>query len=170
MKRNSWGVKRFNITRMLLLIGSVILIVVIILSAGCRIDSRKVRIDSAGARGFDNPQKLTGAQQQRILEIILNTNEARENPPTTSIYDTRLIWTAFIWDTSGYSYMSSVLFENWDADPNYKAIPESARWYPGAVIRFGDRPNKSTYWLIQANVDLEANKVVYISSMPYGGD
>ncbi len=170
MKRNSWGVKRFNITRMLLLVSSVTIIVAIILSAGCTTDPRKVRIDSAGARGFDNPQKLTDAQQQRILEIILNTNEAREHPPTKSIYDTRLLWTAFIWDNSGYSYMSSVPFENWEADPSYKAIPESARWYPGAVIRFGDPPNKSTYWFIQANVDLEANKVVYISSMPYGGE
>lgn len=159
--------------RKFLILGIVILSVVAMLLGACAgptTDPRKVRIDSAGARGFDNPQKLTDAQQQRILEIILNTNEAREHPPTKSIYDTRLLWTAFIWDNSGYSYMSSVPFENWEADPSYKAISESARWYPGAVIRFGDPPNKSTYWFIQANVDLEANKVVYISSMPYGGE
>jgi len=66
--------------------------------------------------------------------------------------------------------MSSVPIENWEADPSYKSIPESARWHPGAATRFGDSPDKSTYWPIQANVDLEANKVVYISSMPYGGE
>lgn len=66
--------------------------------------------------------------------------------------------------------MSSVAFENWESDPSYKGIPKSARWYPGATIRFGERPNKSTYWLIQADVDLEASKVVYIISVPYGGE
>jgi len=147
------------------------LILAMTASTGCGTpDSRKVRIDSAGTNGFEGPQQLTYTQKQRVVEIILDTNEAKQHPPTETIYDTRLRWTAFIWDDSGYSYMSSVPIENWEADPSYKSIPESARWYPGAAIRFGDPPDKSTYWSIQANVDLEANKVVYISSMPYGGE
>jgi hypothetical protein len=162
---------RVNIASILLTIGSVILIVaILVFSANCNNDPGKIRIDSGGTKGFDTPQELTEAQEQRIVEIILNTEEANEDPPTKYIYDTRLLWTGFIWDNSGYSYMSSVTFENWETDPGYKDIPESVRWYPGAVIRFGDSPDTSTYWLIEANVDLETNKVVYINSMPYSGE
>jgi hypothetical protein len=162
---------RVNIASILLIIGSVILIVAIsVFSANCNNNPSKIRINGVGTKGFDTPQELTEAQQQRIVEIILNTEEASEDPPTKSIYDTRLLWTGFIWDNSGYSYMSSVTFENWETDPRYKDIPESVRWYPGVVIRFGDPPNKSTYWLIEANIDLETNKVVYINSMPYSSE
>jgi len=158
----------FKVASTLLTLTIVALILAMVaLVAGCQHDPRSIRIDHTGAEGFDSPQELTEYQKQRIVEIILNTPEAREQPPTESIYNTSLFWTAFIWDDSGYSYQSSVNFENWEDDPRYKDVPESVRWYPGATLYYGDPQAPTAEWLIQANVDLEAGKVVYINSMPY---
>jgi hypothetical protein len=149
-----------------LAIGALILAMVALI-AGCHHDPRSIRIDNAGAEGFDSPQELTDSQKQRIVEIILESPEAKEKPPTESIYHISMFWTAFIWDDSGYSYMSSVNFENWEDDPGYKAIPESARWYPGANLYYGDPQAPTAEWMIEAKVDLNAEKIVYINSMPY---
>jgi len=159
---------RFKIAGALLAVGGVAMIVAMVaLVAGCHHDPRSIRIDNVGAKGFDSPQELTDSQKQRIVEIILDSPEAKEQPPTESIYNTSLFWTAFIWDDSGYSYMSSVNFENWEDDPGYKDIPESARWYPGANLYYGDPQAPTAEWLIEAKVDLNAEKIVYINSMPY---
>ena len=144
-----------------------LILAMVALVAGCQQDPRSIRIDNAGAEGFDGPQELTDSQKQKVVDIILNSPEAKEKPPTESIYHTSLFWTAFIWEDSGYSYQSSVNFENWEDDPRYKGIPESARWYPGATLYYGDPQASTAEWLIQANVDLGAEKVVYINSMPY---
>ncbi len=161
---------RFKLTGALLTVGSVAIIVAMVaLIAGCAFthDPRSIRIDNVGAKGFDSPQELTDSQKQRIVEIILNSPEAKEQPPTESIYSTWMMWTAIVWDDSGYSYKSSVNFENWEDDPKYKDIPESARWYPGTTLYYGDPQAPTAEWLIQANVDLNAEKVVYINSMPH---
>jgi len=159
---------RFKIAGGLLAVGGVAMIVAMVaLVAGCHHDPRSIRIDNVGAKGFDSPQELTDSQKQKIVEIILDSPEAKEQPPTESIYNTSLFWTAFIWDDSGYSYMSSVNFESWEDDPGYKDIPESARWYPGANLYYGDPQAPTAEWLIEAKVDLNAEKIVYINSMPY---
>ncbi|MFH0769246.1 MAG: hypothetical protein V1932_06745 [Chloroflexota bacterium] len=159
---------RLKMAGTLLAITSIALIVAIVaLVAGCSHDPRSIRIDNVGARGFDSPQELTDSQKQKVVDIILNSPEAKEKPPTESIYNTSLFWTAFIWDDTGYSYQSSVRFESWEDDPTYKDIPESVRWYPGATLYYGDPQAPTAEWLIQANVDLNAEKVVYINSMPY---
>ena len=130
---------RFKMVGTLLTVGSVAIIVAMVsLFTSCQHDPRSIRIDNVGTKGFDSPQELTDSQKQRIVEIILDSPEAKEQPPTESIYYISMFWTAFIWDDSGYSYMSSVNFENWEDDPTYKDIPESARWYPGANLYYGD--------------------------------
>jgi len=152
----------------LLAIGSVSLIVAMAaLAGGCTHDPRTIRIDHAGAKGFDSPQELTDYQKQRIVEIILDTPEAKEQPPTESIYRTWLMWTAIVWDNSHYSYMSSFDLEEVESDPEYQTVPESAAWYPGATLYYGDPQAPTAEWLIQAHVDLDAGKVVYINSHPY---
>ena len=158
----------FKTAGTLLTVGVVaIILAMIALVVGCQHDPKSIRIDNAGAEGFDGPQELTDSQKQKVVDIILNSPEAKEKPPTESIYHTSLFWTAFIWDDSGYSYKSSVNFESWEDDPGYKDIPESVRWYPGATLYYGDPQASTAEWLIQANVDLDAGKVVYINSMPY---
>jgi hypothetical protein len=152
----------------LLTMASVVLIMCMVsLLAGCHHDPRSIRIDNVGAKGYDSPQELTDSQKQKVVDIILNSPEAKEKPPTESIYRTWLMWTAIVWDDSGYSYKSSVNFENWEDDPTYKDIPESVRWYPGATLYYGDPQAPAAEWLIQANDDQDAEKVVYINSMPY---
>jgi hypothetical protein len=158
----------FKVASTLLTLTIVALILVVVaLIAGCQHDPRSIRIDNAGAEGFDSPQELTDSQKQRIVGIILDSPEAREQPPTESIYRTWLMWTAIIWDDSRYSYMSSFDLEGVKADPEYPTVPDSARWYPGATLYYGDPQAPTAEWLIQAHVDLDAGKVVYINSMPY---
>ena len=159
---------RFNIAGLPFAIGGITLILALVaLVAGCTHDPRTIRIDHAGAKGFDNPQELTDSQKQRVMEIILSTPEAKKQPPTQSIYMTRLMWAAIIWDNSHYSYMYSVGLEDIEAGLNYEAVPESAAWYPGATLYYGDPQAPAAEWLIQAYVDLDADKVVYINSLPY---
>ena len=159
---------RLKMAGTLLAITSIALIMAIVaLIAGCSHDPRTIRIDNVGTKGFDSPQELTDSQKQRIVEIILNSPEAREQPTTESIYRTWLMWTAIVWDNSHYSYMSSFDLEDVEADPEYQTVPESAGWYPGATLYFGDPQAPTAEWLIQAHVDLDADKVVYINSSPY---
>jgi hypothetical protein len=159
---------RFKMAGALLaVVGVAIIVTMATLVAGCTNDPRTIRIDHVGAKGFDSPQELTDYQKQRIVEIILNTPEAREQPPTESIYRTWLTWTAIIWDNSHYSYESSFELEEVESDPRYQTVPDSARWYPGATLYYGDPQAPTAEWLIQAHVDLDAEKVVYINSMPY---
>jgi len=157
---------RFKVVGTLLTVGSVAVIVAMVsLFASCQHHPRSIRIDHVGAEGFDSPQELTDSQKERIVELILNTTEARE--PTQPVYRTWLMWTAIVWDDSYYSYKDSFDLEEVESDPGYQRVPESARWYPGATLYFGDPQAPTAEWLIQAHVDLEAGKVVYISSRPY---
>jgi len=159
---------RFKMVGALLTVGGVAIIVIIVaLVAGCTHDPRSIRIDNVGAKGFDSPQELTDSQKQKIVEIILDSPEAKEQPPTESIYRTWLMWTAIVWDNSHYSYMSSFDLEEVETDPEYQTVPESAGWYPGATLYYGDPQAPTAEWLIQAYVDLNAEKVVYINSVPY---
>ena len=99
----------------LLNVGCIALLIVAMaaLVAGCAFthDPRIIRIDNVGAKGLDSPQELTDSQKERIVELILNAPEAREQPPTQSVYRTWLTWTAIAWDDSHYSYMCSFDFE-----------------------------------------------------------
>jgi hypothetical protein len=158
----------FKIAGTLLTIASVALIMCMVsLFASCHHDPRSVRIDNVGAEGFDSPQELTDSQKQKVVDIILNSPEAKEKPPTESIYRTWLMWTAIVWDNSHYSYKVSFDLEEVKSDPRYQTVPDSARWYPGATPYYGDPQAPTAEWLIQANVDLDTEKVVYINSMPY---
>ena len=159
---------RFKITgAVLILVGVALIVAMVAIAFGCTHDPRTIRIDHVGAEGFDGPQELTDSQKERIVELILKTPEAREQPPTESIYRAWLMWTAIVWDNSHYSYKDSFDFEEVKADPEYQTVPESARWYPGATLYYGDPQAPTAEWLIQAHVDLDAGKVVYINSMPY---
>ena len=152
----------------LILISGVVAMVALVASCAFTHDPRTIRIDNVDAKGLDNPQELTDSQKQRIVELIRNAPEAREQPPTQSIYEIRLMWTAIVWDDSHYSYMCSFGLEEVEADPAYQTVPESAGWYPGATIYFGDPQTPSSPgWIIQAAVDLDADKVVYINSCPH---
>lgn len=91
----------------------------------CTHDPRTIRIDHVGAEGFDSPRELTDVQKQRAVEIILNAPETREQPPTQSIYMTRLTWAAIAWDNSHYSYMYTVGLEDVEAGLEYEEIGES---------------------------------------------
>lgn len=145
-----------------------VLFVLIALVAGCAKVPRTVRIDNIGAEGYDSPQKLTDSQQQRVVEIILNTPEAKEKPPVKSILRVSPTWTAIVWDNSQYSYLNCFFgLEGVEADPEYQTVPEVAAWYPGATIYFGDPQVSHDGWLIQAAVDLGAGKAVHIISCPY---
>jgi hypothetical protein len=127
-----------------------------------------VRIDGIGTKGFDKPQKLSDSQSQKIVELILDTREAKEDPPIKTIYNISFDWIAIVWNKDSYSYLYTFGLEAQD-DPQYKAVPESAVWYPGAVITFGEYVDiNSKSWLIDGFVDFEANKVVYIESMNGG--
>ncbi len=159
---------RLKIAGTLLTIGSVALMVAMVaIAGGCTHNPRTIRIDHVGAEGLDSPQELTDSQKQRIVEIILSTPEAKEQPPTESTYMTRLTWAAIVWDNSHYSYMYSVGLEDVEAGLDYEAVPESAAWYPGATLYYGNPQAPTAEWLIQAYVDLDADKVVYINSLPY---
>jgi hypothetical protein len=160
-----------KITGLMLATGAVILIVAIVgFVTGCKHDPRTIRIDNAGVKGFDSPKELTDSQKQRIVELILDTPEAKEQPPTESIFRVGLMWAAIVWDNSHYSYLYSFGFENVEADPAYQTVPESAGWYPGATIYFGDPQTQSIEWVIQSYVDLNADKVVYVNNLPYSGE
>jgi hypothetical protein len=158
----------FKITgAVLILVGVALIVAMVAIAFGCTHDPRTIRIDHVGAEGLDKPQELTDSQKERIVELILNTPEAREQPPTQSVYRTWFMWTAIVWDDSYYSYKSSFDLEEVESDPGYQTVPDSARWYPGATLYYGDPQAPTAEWLIQAHVDLDAEKVVYISSMPY---
>jgi len=109
--------------------------------------------------GMESPRELTDSEKAKVIEIALNDPEVSEWLEKESEYRIRISsWHAIVWKSSGDGYSEWRTFPYYDVEtnPNYKLVPESARWYPGLTITVGE-------WMImllQLAVDLDRETVI----------
>ncbi|MHA2067627.1 MAG: hypothetical protein ACXABY_24960 [Candidatus Thorarchaeota archaeon] len=70
-------------------------------------------------------------------------------------------WIAIVWDNSQWSAYWRMRPE-WQTDPNYNLVPESALFYPGVTVVLGDPED----WQITVAVDLDMEKSVFVQEYP----
>ena len=109
-------------------------------------------------RKESNLEWLTADEEARVIEIALGTPAAAEWLEKESVYTTRLVWVG-TWNEGSYSLLEYDAVEL--GIPPYSWV-ESAVFYPGVVIHFGD-PEE---WVVMVGVDLETEKVVASDSYP----
>jgi len=130
----------------------VILSLAVFLVAGC----------AGHPEGMKSPRELTDSEKDRVIEMALNTREASEWLKKENIYKTELEWIATVWENSEISGFWQIAYD-WEADANLKNVPESAIFYPGVLIRFGE----PELWQVMAAVDLKTEKVVLVQQNPF---
>jgi len=127
-------------------------IVLLILLSGC----------TGYPKGWQSPRELTNNEKDRIVEIALNTPEVLKQLETNKEYKTRDVdWIAIVWDNSQWSAYWRIRPE-WETDPNYNLVSESAVFYPAVTIIFGDPED----WQITVAVDLDTEKSVFVQEYP----
>ncbi|MFC1870631.1 hypothetical protein ACFLYE_05145 [Chloroflexota bacterium] len=127
-------------------------IILIILVSGC----------AGHPKGWESPRELTNNEKDRIVEIALNTPEVLKQLETNKQYKTSDVdWIAIVWDNSQWSAYWRIRPE-WETDPNYNLVPESAVFYPAVTVILGD----PEVWQITVAVDLDTEKSVFIQEYP----
>jgi hypothetical protein len=121
-----------------------------LLSAGC----------AGHPKGMKNLRWLTDAEQDKVIEIALNTPEALQAKDSYDPYDTSLGWVAIDWhDNSRYRYGIDYDYEQserWISEH----IPESAEFYSRVDIYFGDPPEL----LIRVAINPDTGKVADVET------
>ena len=112
--------------------------------------------------GLESPRWLTQAEKDKVIEVALETDEAKEWLGKGKTYNTNFIWMAILWEKSRFSAFYSIRYE-WANGYNISNVPQEAVWYPGVIVNFGD-PEE---WQVTAAVDLDSEKAVYVIENPY---
>jgi len=129
-----------------------LLVILLVLVSGC----------AEHPKGWQSPRELTDSEKDRIVKIALNTPEVLKQLETNKQYKMRDVdWIAIVWDNSQWSAYWRILPE-WETDPNYSLVLESALFYPAVTISFGDPED----WQITVAVDLDTEKSVFVQEYP----
>jgi len=113
------------------------------------------------------PCELTGGEKTKVIEIALDTPEAREWLEKESEYKASLVWVAINYENpEPYEYSAMYVF---GYDEIEKAAELDIEWtviYPGIIVHFGEP------WqiAIQVTVDLNTEKVVDVDTWPPRGE
>ena len=142
---------RLKVKKRLWLVAS-LLVIVALLVGGC----------AGHPEGMKSPRRLTDNEEDKVVEIALNTPEALRQLETENKYKTEEVdWLAIVWDNSRWSAYWHIRSE-WETDPNLELVPESAVFYPAVTIRFGE-PEQ---WTVTVAVDLDTEKAVLVQEHP----
>jgi len=101
---------------------------------------------------------LTEEEKARVIEIALNSPEAKEARESYGVYRTSLMWVAMMKNESGGMSIWSFDYEMVDNIPDN--VPKDAAFYSEVEIYFGE-PEQL---LMRIAVDLEHEKVVHVES------
>lgn len=113
-------------------------------------------------KGWESPRELSNSEKDRIVKIALNTPEVLKQLETNKQYKTSDVdWIAIVWDNSQWSAYWRIRPE-WETDPNYNLVPESAVFYPAVTVVLGDPED----WQITVAVDLDTEKSVFVQEYP----
>ncbi|MHC4310561.1 MAG: hypothetical protein ACYSSN_11500 [Planctomycetota bacterium] len=113
-------------------------------------------------KGWESLRELSNNEKDRIVKIALNTPEVLKQLETNKQYKASDVdWIAIVWDNSQWSAYWRIRSE-WETDPNYNLVSESAVFYPATTIVFGDPED----WQITVAVDLDTEKSVFVQECP----
>jgi len=114
-------------------------------------------------RGIKRVRWLTEDEKNRVIKIALHTREAeRAREGYGPQYTASLGWVAIVWGNSEYSEWWGLDYE-WETDPNFSLIPESAEFYSWVVINFGEPPQ----WQVYVAVNPDTGKVALVEENPF---
>ena len=105
-----------------------------------------------------NLRWLTEEEKARVIEIAMNTPEAKEAIERYGVYRTGLGWVAIKQNKSGGKSIST--FDYWMVENVPEYIAEDAKFYSQAEIYFGE-PEQL---LMRIAVDLDTEKAVNIET------
>ena len=89
-------------------------------------------------KGMKSLRWLTEAEKERVVEIALNTQEAKEAREVHGVYTTSLSWVAINWYIYHAAELRGLDYEVVDKIPDN--VPESAEYYSRVEIYFGEPP------------------------------
>ncbi|MBI2836197.1 MAG: hypothetical protein HYX85_00695 [Chloroflexi bacterium] len=112
--------------------------------------------------GLKIPRELTDAQKNRVIEIAMNTPEAKARLQKDASYKTYLGWIAVVWKDSGYSEWRAIDYE-WETDPNLGLVSKEAVFYSRVVVNFGEPPT----WQAMVAINPLTGKVALVEEYPY---
>ncbi len=115
---------------------------------------------------------LTESEKSKVVEIALNTPEAREWLQKESEYRIQINWIVMYPDPSGEGYYSYRRFDYEIVETGIPIYPpnrivlsgdqKAAEIHPNVHISFGE----PLEWLIDVAVDLDKEEAVYVDSYP----
>jgi hypothetical protein len=110
---------------------------------------------------LQRPRELTAEEEDRVFQIALDSSEVETLMEDGDSFTTDLRWVAMLSDKlmSGFWQIDY----DWQADDEFKSVPEQAVWYPGVLIRFGE-PEK---WQALVAIDLESERAIFVQQNPY---
>jgi hypothetical protein len=131
-----------------------LLVVVALLVGGC----------AGHPEGMKSLRWLTDAEKDKVIEIALNTHEAKKAREEYGAYETHLSWVAIVWDSSEYEYSEwRGIDYDWETDENLKLVTPTAEFYSRVVINFGEPPQ----WQVMVAVNPDTGKVVLVQENPF---
>jgi len=155
---------RLTVRKGLSLVAS-LLVVIALLVAGC----------AGHPKGMKSLRWLTDAEKDRVIEIALNTPEAKKAREEYGVYETRLSWLAVKWGGVDYEEYWGLDYE-WvdeeilppppdDMPPDivFTPIPESAEFYSRVTIRFGEPAR----WQVSVAINPDTGKVALVEENPF---
>jgi hypothetical protein len=128
----------------------------------------------------ENLRWLTDEEKNRITEIALSTESARERLQQENHYETSISWIALTPGMDGEDYAGYQVFEydtvakgiprgtvtatsSTGQKVKFTGVPDNAEIYPYVFIWFG-APKK---WVVAVAVNVETGKVMYEEEYPY---
>ncbi len=119
---------------------------------------------SGHPKGMKSLKWLTDAEKEKVIEIALDTPEARRQLEGESHYETSLNWIAIVWDSSGYEYSEwRGIKYDWEKDANLQLVPPTAEFYSRVTINFGEPPQ----WQVMVAINPDTGKVALVQENPF---
>jgi hypothetical protein len=155
---------RWKMRRTVWLVTS-LLVVMTLLVGGC----------AGHPQGMKSLRWLTDAEKTKVIEIALNTPEAKKAREEYGVYGASLSWLAVRWSGADYEEYWGLDYE-WvdeevlppppeDMPPDmvFTPIPESAEFYSRVTLRFGEPPQ----WQVSVAINPDTGKVALVEENPF---
>lgn len=113
------------------------------------------------AEPMHSPRFLSENEKGLALDIAVSSPELESYRENNGSFQTELKWLARLCDESGSCTGWQVDYD-WQADDNFKNIPEDANWYPAVFIRF-EVPEQGQMLVA---VDLNTERVIHVQKKP----
>ena len=140
---------RLKVRKTLWLLAS-ILVIAVLLATGC----------AGHPKGMKSLRWLTDAEKERVIEIALNTPEAASAREGYGHYEASVKWVAINWRNHHAAEICVLDYEC--VDEGVPAdVPESAEFYSGVEINFGEPPR----CLVSVAVNPDTGKVAFVWSI-----